>query len=77
MGFLDDWERQAMSAPGLTKTNQRRLCLSEPTMLGLRITGSFFVLSTIFQIDRQLRPIHIVLNNDNCTELPLNQAIGF
>ena len=39
MEYLDDWEREVNSLPGLKKGEKLKRCLSRETLLGLRITG--------------------------------------
>jgi len=36
--YLDEWEDEAASYEDLSKTEQRRMCLSRETLLGLQIT---------------------------------------
>ncbi len=37
--FLNDWQQEAMATPGLTAAERKKLCLSDQTLEGLRITG--------------------------------------
>ena len=37
--YLDEWEQEISSIPGLTKSEQQRMCLSAQTREGMRITG--------------------------------------
>ena len=39
LGFLEEWESEGMTVPGLSKTERGKLCLSLPTLRGLRMTG--------------------------------------
>ena len=38
LGFIDDWEGQILRIPGLTKSEQEKMCLSKETRFGLRCT---------------------------------------
>jgi hypothetical protein len=37
--YLDDWEKEAAAHTELKRKEQRKLCLSKETLLGLKITG--------------------------------------
>ena len=39
VGWLEEWESEALNTPNLTRNQQRKRCLSEQTLDGLRITG--------------------------------------
>jgi len=38
LGYLDEWEQEIASIPGLKKSEQQRMCLSAQTCEGMRIT---------------------------------------
>ena len=38
--YLDDWEKEVAEHRGLSKKDQRKMCLSRKTLLDLRITGN-------------------------------------
>ena len=39
--YINQWEKDALSTPGMKQGEQRKLCISLQTIEGLRITGWF------------------------------------
>lgn len=39
LSFLDEWETEGRTVPGLGKADRGKLCLSKATLDGLRMTG--------------------------------------
>ena len=37
--YLEEWEQEVSSIPGLGKKEQRKMCLSLETLEGMRISG--------------------------------------
>ena len=37
--YLDEWEQEVVSIPGIEKKDQRRMCLSLETLEGMKISG--------------------------------------
>ena len=44
LNYLDEWEKEAKSMPGMTTDHKNRLLLSRETHQGLKITGELFQL---------------------------------
>ena len=42
LGYLDKWESEALSREGASKTENRKRCISQQTLEGLRITVNSF-----------------------------------
>lgn len=46
LGFLKEWQEEISAVGGLTKTEKRKMILSQQTLNGLRITGIYLKLCT-------------------------------
>lgn len=42
--YLDEWEAYAHAQEHLSSAEQIKLCLSQETLQGLRITGTFYIM---------------------------------
>lgn len=42
MPYLSDWEKSVSEREGFTQTEKKKMILSAETVLGLRMTGTFF-----------------------------------
>ena len=49
--FLDGWEKEVMGREGFTTTQRKKMCLSQETLEGLRITGNTYKFCYIVLLD--------------------------
>ena len=56
--YLDEWEQEVVSIPGIEKKDQRRMCLSLETLEGMKISGlahKFQELNFLSRLDHGLQ----------------------